>query len=495
MKLGDRLKKLRKARGWTQKELADKVGLTPTYISKLERGQVLQPQEKTIRKLAETLEADEEDLMLLGKRVPINLRSVVLNYGLSPDRIRQLTDMAMRISPLYDSLTRRQQQLEALTSLTMMRQITGATQVEAVQQRLEAYEKFYPQILARVRKVGDAAQFVSQFMKQYSCLPKFLKRQYQLVEAQNRLLSMPLPVVELLKTIQLPEDRIKESLAVLKATTEVYHLENFHPFNEVAFKAIYEYQVVAKKQLASIGNKDEDENQRIKSVITIEYGNDRLVHTGQAWKETAELLYDQDRSSSHAFPYTPNLLEVFGDEMISSSLEPHKPDIFYKREHLRPSRISDLAFRLVHLLYEINESCRLTGEKKVFNNTDKNSFVVLPLLPNIVAVSEGTLQEVSEMLYFLLYEGSRKLENIRGLLNQNEIEPFEDVKRLRDYYKHDQEQGREEDIRMKYKREFRPMFQRLISKASPQSREDFEHLQIVLLERLVGALKQLQGKL
>ena len=37
-RLGDRIRKLRKARGWTQVEMAEKIGLDRSFLADIERG-------------------------------------------------------------------------------------------------------------------------------------------------------------------------------------------------------------------------------------------------------------------------------------------------------------------------------------------------------------------------------------------------------------------------------------------------------------------------
>ncbi len=51
------LRRMRHARGWTQEELADRVGLSVRYIGKLERA-AASPTVTILGRLAEALEAD-----------------------------------------------------------------------------------------------------------------------------------------------------------------------------------------------------------------------------------------------------------------------------------------------------------------------------------------------------------------------------------------------------------------------------------------------------
>jgi transcriptional regulator with XRE-family HTH domain len=73
MTFGERLRELRKAKGLYQKELADKVGVDFTYLSRLENDRRRPPKENTISALAEVLEVDPDELLALAKRIPADL--------------------------------------------------------------------------------------------------------------------------------------------------------------------------------------------------------------------------------------------------------------------------------------------------------------------------------------------------------------------------------------------------------------------------------------
>jgi transcriptional regulator with XRE-family HTH domain len=59
----DRLRQVRDMRLLSQRELAERAGLSPTTILKLESGRVDKPHPRTIRKLADALEVDPDELI------------------------------------------------------------------------------------------------------------------------------------------------------------------------------------------------------------------------------------------------------------------------------------------------------------------------------------------------------------------------------------------------------------------------------------------------
>jgi transcriptional regulator with XRE-family HTH domain len=60
---GDKLRKVRDERLLSQRELAEKAGLSPTTILKLEAGRVEDPHPRTIRKLTSALNVAPRDLV------------------------------------------------------------------------------------------------------------------------------------------------------------------------------------------------------------------------------------------------------------------------------------------------------------------------------------------------------------------------------------------------------------------------------------------------
>ena len=76
MMFGQRLRELRKAKGLTQEELAQKTAISSTYVSKLETGVIPSPRQKIILALAKVLDvnkADTDELFGLAKKMPSDL--------------------------------------------------------------------------------------------------------------------------------------------------------------------------------------------------------------------------------------------------------------------------------------------------------------------------------------------------------------------------------------------------------------------------------------
>ncbi len=69
MDFGSRVRELRIAKKFTQRQLADQLKIDFTYLSKIENGKLdHMPSEEVIKKLAQSLDANLEDLLDLASR-------------------------------------------------------------------------------------------------------------------------------------------------------------------------------------------------------------------------------------------------------------------------------------------------------------------------------------------------------------------------------------------------------------------------------------------
>ena len=98
MRFGERIRQLRRDRGTTQRDLAAKVNVEFSYISKIENGRLdfgSSPSESLIHRLAEALGADEIELLLLAERVPEIVKRRILDRPEAFLRIAALDDRAL----------------------------------------------------------------------------------------------------------------------------------------------------------------------------------------------------------------------------------------------------------------------------------------------------------------------------------------------------------------------------------------------------------------
>ncbi|WP_417384177.1 helix-turn-helix domain-containing protein [Gimesia sp.] len=93
MQFGERVRELRESKKFTQKELACLLGVSISYISKVENEKLHfgdYPSEKFIYKLATELDADEDELLLLADKIPESIRKRIQD---NPEAFRLLATM------------------------------------------------------------------------------------------------------------------------------------------------------------------------------------------------------------------------------------------------------------------------------------------------------------------------------------------------------------------------------------------------------------------
>jgi len=66
-RLGNRIRSFRKLKGYTQQTLAEKMGVSLSFVGSLERG-TRKPTEPVLRKIASTLQVDYEELCAINKK-------------------------------------------------------------------------------------------------------------------------------------------------------------------------------------------------------------------------------------------------------------------------------------------------------------------------------------------------------------------------------------------------------------------------------------------
>lgn len=64
-------------RAFSLRKVAERVGVQPSYLSQVERGNVAPPSEATILKLAEELDVDGDVLLAMAGKVSSDLREVI----------------------------------------------------------------------------------------------------------------------------------------------------------------------------------------------------------------------------------------------------------------------------------------------------------------------------------------------------------------------------------------------------------------------------------
>jgi transcriptional regulator with XRE-family HTH domain len=109
-KFGRRVRALRTERGLGLRRFARDVGISPTYLSKIERGEFPPPAEDKVVAIADALGQDRDELLALAGRIASDLEAVILKHprelasflraagSLSAAEIRALTRTAHAVA-------------------------------------------------------------------------------------------------------------------------------------------------------------------------------------------------------------------------------------------------------------------------------------------------------------------------------------------------------------------------------------------------------------
>lgn len=81
MRFGERLRELRRAKGWRLRDLAEQVGVSHTHLSRVENERLnygAYASDDLIHRLAKALDGSEDELRILAKRIPEPVKRRVL---------------------------------------------------------------------------------------------------------------------------------------------------------------------------------------------------------------------------------------------------------------------------------------------------------------------------------------------------------------------------------------------------------------------------------
>jgi transcriptional regulator with XRE-family HTH domain len=99
-RFGKRIRELREARAkldprFTLRQFAKMVDVSPTFLSKMERGEFDPPKPEKIMKMAELLGVDADELLALAGRVDPELNEIIREKpGVLPDLLRTVRGMS-----------------------------------------------------------------------------------------------------------------------------------------------------------------------------------------------------------------------------------------------------------------------------------------------------------------------------------------------------------------------------------------------------------------
>lgn len=95
---GEVLRQMREEKGVSLRKFAVKIGITPTYLSKIERLEIIKaPSEEVIKLISSELNSDFDELMILAGRIPVELPNII------SQRPREMTALLRTANNMNDS--------------------------------------------------------------------------------------------------------------------------------------------------------------------------------------------------------------------------------------------------------------------------------------------------------------------------------------------------------------------------------------------------------
>jgi transcriptional regulator with XRE-family HTH domain len=92
---GRKLQALRRSKSVTQRDLADRVGVDFSYISKVENDRLPPPAAETIERLCKALDVPTDELMGLTDKLPTDLRQLLVENRSARDFMREAQEMRL----------------------------------------------------------------------------------------------------------------------------------------------------------------------------------------------------------------------------------------------------------------------------------------------------------------------------------------------------------------------------------------------------------------
>ena len=114
MEFGSRVRELRELEKVGLRKFAEKVGMSPTYLSKVERGDFPPPSEAKVKAIAKALGQDPDELLASAGRFPSELAGIIRQQpremadflraadGLTAEKMQQLVEQAKRLKEVPD---------------------------------------------------------------------------------------------------------------------------------------------------------------------------------------------------------------------------------------------------------------------------------------------------------------------------------------------------------------------------------------------------------
>lgn len=295
---------------------------------------------------------------------------------------------------------------------------------------------------------------------------------------------------EILKTIATPASEIdatmRHMINSIASTEALLGLQRLNgPLVELALQPQLAFQEFAKKHLdlAVAGSEIARQNR----FLLIDAGVDLLDSIKRGF-ELAVLMRPTHEDLWLGSRLDVNVYSALDQELELLDLEGSVIDAESAVEESGPGVIAALGAQLVQLVYDLNVEAEREGKAQVFKPTTK-ALMACAVIPSRVACDSASFNEITDHLFFLLYEGSGSAQRLTARLDERKLNALWTLKHLRLGSRHDIDHGTERDAEKK-NRQVGAAYRRLVGSVAPRSKSEWMSTQVALYKELVEMLEQ-----
>lgn len=303
----------------------------------------------------------------------------------------------------------------------------------------------------------------------------FQRQQSEIGEAFKKIAS---PVSDIESAIQ----RMFNSVASTEALLGLQRLSE--PLIELALQPQLAFQEFAKRHLeiAATGSTISQQNR----LLLVNASVDLLDSITKGFDLAALMRPPHEDLWLGSIPKV-NVYSSLGEELEFIDLEQPAIDAESAVEESQSGTIAELGAQLIQLVYDLNVEAEREGGAPVFKPTTK-ALMACSLIPSRVAYDSASFSEVTDYLFFLLYEGSGSAQRLTAKLDQSRLNPLWTLKHLRLGSRHDTDHGTERDAEKK-NRQVGEAYKRLVGRVAPRTKREWMSAQIALYKELVEMLE------
>jgi len=304
------------------------------------------------------------------------------------------------------------------------------------------------------------------------------QREQARIEEQLRSLSTPA------MNIQATLRPMLDSLASIEA---LLGLERFNrEWVDVALQPQLAFQEFAKKHLYLAGVASEIEKQNRLSLLD---SSAHLLGSIAKGLDLAALMRPTSEELWTGSLPEVNIYHTLDDELEVLDFKQGSIDTDSAVEQTQSGMIADLGARLVQLVYNLNIEAEREGQPPIFKPTT-NALMACAVIPSRVAYDSASFAEITDHLFFLIYEGSGSAKRLLALNDKSKLEALWRLKHLRLGARHDLSHGTDQDVEKK-NRQVGEAYTGLIGQVVPRSRADWMLAQLALYKELSEMLERI----